>query len=55
MGKTKIMYSNKKCQCCGKLYPPKTDQKRCTCERAGLLVETGTWHQPKMGGGAGGI
>jgi hypothetical protein len=51
MGKTGIEFSNKKCLCCGKIYPPKTDQKRCTCERGGWLLEVGTWHQPKTGGG----
>lgn len=54
MGKTGIEFSNKKCLYCGKLYPPKTDQKRCTCERHGWLLEVGTWHQPKNKGGANG-
>ena len=48
MKKTKIEYSSKKCQCCGKLYPPKTDQKRCNCKQAGWLLDSGTWHEPKI-------
>ena len=54
MGKTGIMFSNKKCLCCGKLYPPKTNQERCTCERHGWLLEVGTLHQSKTKGGANG-
>lgn len=48
MGMTVIMFSNKKCLCCGKLYPPKTDQERCTCECGGRLLELETWHQPQI-------
>lgn len=48
MSKTTIIFSNKKCQCCGKLYPPKTEKKRCNCKQAGWLLETGTLHEPKI-------
>jgi len=52
--KTRAISNNKKCLCCGKLYPSDTDQERCTCEREGWLFAVGTWHQPKVGGGTGG-
>lgn len=55
MDKTKISSVWKQCMYCGKLYPPKTDQKRCNCERHGWLLEVRTWYQPKKTkGGANG-
>ncbi len=51
MKKTETMFRNKKCPCCGKLYPPKTDQERCTCERGGWLLSVEDLYQPKVKGG----
>lgn len=52
MKETEIQYSNKKCPCCGKIYPPKTDQERCTCEQNGRLIIVGMWCKLKTGGRA---
>lgn len=48
MEKTRAISNNKKCLCCGKLYPSDTDQKMCTCEHKGWLFAVGAWHQPKI-------
>lgn len=49
MEKTRAISNNKKCLCCGKLYPSDTDQKRCTCEQKGWLsqLEHGTSRRSK--------
>lgn len=50
MEKIRILYNNKKCPCCGKLYPANTDRKRCTCSHQGYLLIVGNWYRPKIGG-----